>query len=368
MINRFMLRHRSINPILTPIVIIEPVVLPLPNPIPETLPHTHSYTLADFGENAINNHHPSDAWHSERNQLIFNYITKAFRERCTSYQSYQNSALGNTLIGSGDVLKDCKILKADMVYTPYVNSAVWMNVDYQDFVLHVGAHFDNNGQIAEGENGNRHDITANKDTFLQYSIAVSSRRDTPEDFKKSTSFGFGMEFFEDCSAEGLDTDYPDKDIDTAFAELLSIDGVNLTSTVHPNFSDSLIVGEEITIRFSDNNYQNTFITEIVDGGHIVVSPAISPISTPSIYGWHKTTLGGYMWGQAESWAIPIVAGKLKVIKMTTGADWDTVRNAARVTAKRNTTNIPEIDNANWDIYRGFGQIQMNDAIAYINNL
>ena len=36
-------------------------------------------------------------------------------------------------------------------------------------------------------------------------------------------------------------------------------------------------------------------------------------------------------------------------------------------AKRNPTGIPEIDNSNWDIYRGFGQIRVNNAINYINN-
>ena len=48
------------------------------------------------------------------------------------------------------------------------------------------------------------------------------------------------------------------------------------------------------------------------------------------------------------------------------SDWDTVRAAARATAKRNPTGIPEIDNANWDMYRGFGSIRVNDAIQYIN--
>ena len=54
--------------------------------------------------------------------------------------------------------------------------------------------------------------------------------------------------------------------------------------------------------------------------------------------------------------------------MTTLKDWDTVRAAARATAKRNPTGIPEIDNTNWDIYRGFGCIQVQDAIDYINNM
>lgn len=30
-------------------------------------------------------------------------------------------------------------------------------------------------------------------------------------------------------------------------------------------------------------------------------------------------------------------------------------------------DIPEIDNSNWDIYRGFGCIDVQAAINYINN-
>lgn len=41
--------------------------------------------------------------------------------------------------------------------------------------------------------------------------------------------------------------------------------------------------------------------------------------------------------------------------------------AARATAKRNTTGIAEIDNANWDIYRGFGCIDVQAAIDLINS-
>jgi hypothetical protein len=63
----------------------------------------------------------------------------------------------------------------------------------------------------------------------------------------------------------------------------------------------------------------------------------------------------------------LVATKLKVIRLETGADWTTVRLAARATAHRNPTGIPEIDNSNWDMYRGFGSIRVQAAIDYINN-
>lgn len=341
-----------------PIIVYPIVVLPM-NPI------ISSYNVSDFGENVINSHYDIHISHSERTQLIFNYITKNFRDRCTSIQSYNSAILNNTAVYNP--LESCKLVKADLVYMPYVDAAKSLDTNNDNLILTVGSHYDNDGQGVHivGEDNNRHDITADANTFLIDSIAVSCRRDTPEEFKNSTSEGFGMEFFEDGSPEALDPFYPDRDVDTAFAELVSSDGVNLTSNVHLQFTTYLFVGEVITIRLPGNTVTTT-ITEIVNGNHIRVSPSIAPITVSNIYGWHLVTFGTYVGGQAESWATPIVAGKLKVIKMSTGANWDTVRAAARATAKRNPTGIPEIDNTNWDIYRGFGCIQIQEAINYIN--
>ena len=329
------------------------------------------YTAADFGENVINNHSMAvdHQWHSEYCQNIFNYITRNYRDRCTCYQSYNTELLGNSLIGSSTLLEEAKDVKADLIFTPYVNAAYWMNADYSDFVLPVGSHYDNDATDGIIGNGDRHDITSGPNVFLVNSIAVAARRDSPSEWNKDiTSYGYGLEFIEDCSPEGQDDQFPNKDISAAFAELLSIDGTTLTSSVHPNFGLRMTVGEEIIIKYNSDpsTWETTTVTEILGNDSIKVSPAITPISTASVYGWHNVTLGGYLYGQAQSWAVPIVAGKLKVIKLETGVDWDTVRNAARVTARRNPTGIPEIDNSNWDIYRGFGCIQVQDAINYIN--
>lgn len=329
-----------------------PPVGPPPAPV-------ETYNLADFGENVINNHYFSDGSHSEKCQIIFNYITKDFRNRCTSLQSYKTELLYNDLIWRGNYLNKCAQVNADMVFTPYVNAAYSSEGEYYDFILPVASHRDNSGL--------RYDITANAETLLINTVAVAARRDTPSTFQLGTSFGNGVEFFVDCSPAALDLEYPNKDIPSAFAELLSDDGITLTSIIHPNFNQNLEAGEQIIIRFTqdESTWETTTITDISLDGSIIVSPAITPISNGGIYGWHNITLGTFMGGQAQSWAVPIVAGKLKVIKMTTGADWNTVRMAARVTAKRNITGIEEIDNVNWDIYRGFGCIDIQAAIEFI---
>lgn len=347
----------------------------LPPQIPPSNPLT--YTASDFGTNVINNHinNSNHIWHSETCQTIFNYITRNYRNKCICYQSYNTPLIGNGLIGSSQLLAEAKDVKADMIFTPYVNASIWMNGQYNDFVLPVGSHYDNDVTDGIIGNGDKHDITSSPNIILSEVVAVSARRDTPDKFKESTSYGYGMEFFVDCSPEGLDEDFPDDNMPSALAEVVSVDGVNITSSVHPNFTSYIQEGVELTVRHTSDpaTWEKTTVMEIINGGHIVVSPAITPISSPSIYVWRDVTLGTYLYGQAQSWAVPIVAGQLKVIQLEvekqTGIkpSWDTVRQAARATAKRNPTGIPEIDNSNWDEYRGFGQIRISKAIQYINN-
>lgn len=426
---------------------------PIPDPIPDPIPNV--YTIDDFGENAINNHYSSHASHSARVQEIFNYVTKDFRARCTSYESFRTTPINRMVSASRNAVLDaCKSTKSDVIMIPYVNASKQYNIDYDDFVLPIGAHWGNDESDGVTGNDNRHDITTNAETFLEHSIAVSARRDTAEGVYGLSSWGYGMEFFEDCSKEGLDTDYPDKDIPIAFAEVrTSADGKTIygnRTMDMKNKSTFLAIGEDIKLvhgSLSETRKIKSFgtdgsitveeaFTPFEVSGHIVVKKLIEGVLTkigevgtedsgkllrahniattnfletvsigdtltliypnaeevtatvkaipkydlievvtkvklyniPGIYVWYMGTLGAFLWGQAQSWAVPIIAGKLKVIKMTTNADWVTVRAAARATAKRNVLGIPELDNVSWDIYRGFGQVQVQAAIDYITNL
>ena len=297
---------------------------------------------------------------------IFNYIVKDFSSRCTTYMSYDIPSAGG-MIDKTDTLSCAAEVDADIIMTPYVNASVYREYEYYDFVLPVSSHYDNAGSDGNPNNSNRHDIAPNAETLLINSVAVSARRDTPTTLEDSTSYGFGMEFFEDISREAMDPVYPGKGIPTAFAELLSVDGKTFTSNVHLNFTKYIEVGEEISIRRPGQAEEFYTVKSIDSQNSFTVNEAGAPISNAGIYGWHKVTLASYCGGQAQSWAVPLVAGKLKVIQMTTMKDWDTVRAAARATAKRNHTGIAEIDNSNWDIYRGFGCIDVQAAINYINN-
>lgn len=325
------------------------------------------YVLSDFGENAINNHYTFHEAHSEKVQNIFNYVTRYFRERCTCYESYKTIEAGNSIVDKSNVLSVSSELDSDIIMIPYVGGSQWFEYEYYDFVLPVGSHYSNDGSDGDKTNSNRKDITSSAETLLTNSVAVSARPDIYSEFEKHTSFGYGMEFFEDISGAGLDEDYPDKDIPTALAELLSDDGITFYSNVHLSFTQYINVGEVITIRRGIDNYETCTVATINSPNSFTATSQITPITVGGIYGWHDVRLSSYCGGQAQSWAVPLVAGKLKVIKMATMKDWDTVRYAARKTARRKPTGNPTIDNTYWDIYRGFGQIQVQDAIQFIND-
>ena len=334
---------------------------PLPQPNP-----TDEYSLSDFGENAINNHHISDIIHAGKVSTIFNYVVNEFSNRCTTYMSYDIPSANGGMIDRTNTLLCAAEIDADIIMTPYVNASAYRDYEYYDFVLPVSSHYDNAGSDGNPNNSNRHDITANAETLLINSVAVSARRDVYELFESHTSYGYGMEFFEDISHEAMDSLYPNKDIPIALAAVTSIDGITFTSTANPGFTQYINIGDEITIRHKDKPYEVSTVKSINGPSSMTLNDILSPITSNNIYAWFNVNLASYCGGQAQSWAVPLVAGKLKVIKMTTLVDWDTVRAAARATAKRNPTGIPEIDNSNWDIYRGFGCIDVEAAINYIN--
>jgi hypothetical protein len=68
----------------------------------------------------------------------------------------------------------------------------------------------------------------------------------------------------------------------------------------------------------------------------------------------------------QSQATAIVTAKLKNIQQETNVSWQLIREAARATAKK-TVGGNFLAGQAWDMYRGFGIIQVADAIQYIKD-
>ena len=96
-----------------------PILPTKPNPI-------ITYQLSDFGENAINNHSPYDSSHSSKNQVIFNYVTKNFRDRCISYESYKTSPY-NGFVNDELAVDGTGFEKSEFRWADELIQAYWMN-------------------------------------------------------------------------------------------------------------------------------------------------------------------------------------------------------------------------------------------------
>ena len=107
------------------------------NPDNPDNPTSSGYTLADFGENAINNHNSSDTYHAAKVSTIFNYIVKDFSSRCTTYMSYDIPSSGGSMLGKTNTLLCAAEIDADIIMTPYTNAAAYREYEYYDFVLHI---------------------------------------------------------------------------------------------------------------------------------------------------------------------------------------------------------------------------------------
>jgi hypothetical protein len=331
-----------------------------------------------LGENAINTHNSTDGWHSNKNQTIFTYVAgTGFTNNYTSYQTYLDPLAGFTLLYQNFIPTYSAIKDANILYTPYVDAAEWRQVGSNPNLISVGSHYDNTFRQVD-VTPRPSSIPASAVTltdvsllkFFENSITAGARLNDITTMS-GTSFGYGLEFIEDMSGPSLDPFYPNYDVPSPLAQVTTDSGGTIMTSQHNiGFTVYLTtgVGQRITvyntvIKPGTTVYEDTYIQEILDKSTIRVSPAVTPISTDYIYIWQYVRLSTYCGAQQQSWATPIIAGKLKYIKLATGASWKQVREAARATAYR--ANVT--DGSKWDIYRGFGVINTQSAITYIND-
>lgn len=175
----------------------------------------------------------------------------------------------------------CKIKEANLVFKPYEQGATMEEPGSNANILTVAGHY--------GNTFARHDITADADTFLKNTIAIAAGPDSDVSHLGGTSYGFGVEFFEDewKTVE----DYPDYAV-----------GHN----------------EE------------------------------------------------YNYGHSQSASTAIIAAKFRMIQDLSGANWHICRLAARATAKKAVGGVYAAGFA-WDMYRGFGIINVTDAVQWITD-
>jgi len=306
-----------------------------------------------YGENVINNHYHADAYHSDSCSKTFLAAITGFTK--TLVETVKDILTNYTYIPIPFEPTYARLKDADMIFTPYTNATVWESVGSNSGILEVTSHW--------GNTFTRHDITASESEFFDNAIAVGARLNDITT-KAGTSYGFGIEFFEDIA--NIDEQFPDDNCFNAFCQAYTNEeGTVINSVEHAgtDFTKYIQEGEHITIKYVEadpETWVDAVVAEIlaIDSFRLETPVTPIPISTINVYCWNYQTIGEtWHYNQAQSPAVPIVAAKLKQIKLETGVNWGIVREAARFTATNRGV---------WDMYRGFGIISVVGAVNYIN--
>lgn len=312
------------------------------------------------GEGVVDNHNSltnEETEHSRFTAALFKGVIPDFAH--SIIRTDQTASANYNKVSQSFQPTFCLANDCNMIFTPYANGAVNEDVRSNSGIIEIASHYWNTFE--------RHDITANADTFLKNTIAVAARSHDLNDNSFGTSYGFGLEFFEDLTPSYIDADYPDKTVEDYVCGFTTDEnGMILTSTMHPTFvPDNEIEPGDVVWWFNNGEKEEAIVQSILSDNSITIEPAFTPSTGTTRYllafvripvaikqhgaeGYHGT----------QSWACPIIAAKFKKIRLATGASWEQIRTAARETA----SNVGV-----WDMYRGFGIIVVDASIQYITD-
>ena len=299
----------------------------------------------------------------------------------TERQALKSQEIQNADISWSETDEWAVKAKFNIVGRPYVQGATAEEISSCPDILSIGSHYGNyyyTGAIAAGNHGvlnadpllnigDRKDITENENTFLKNTIAITCGEKL-DGTGLWCSYGYGVEFFE--AMEGLVERYPEKNIYAARALMFSIDARTLTTTANTGWvtRNNDQVGDKIYLH--GETIQEAIITEIVDASTVKIDRDIT-IASPGVYMWNYCYLQNLTGTQPQqsatcSW----VAAKLALIQDFTDANWQLVREAARMTASNSTmveTGGVKVYTTHWDMKRGFGMIDVTKAVEYIED-
>lgn len=328
-------------------------------------------TRNKLGENVIQDENSGQSYHSSACAAVFKYSFPDLWEihGIEVVETIKDALTGNASVNALFEPKYMEIKQANMLFRPYVDGARTEQIGSNPNILKVGSHYANYSQLGSQL---RRDITSGSDVFLTNVIAVTARVDDTTTLIGQASHGYGVEFFEDWTKEEMDKEFPEKTLPMAMAGVYTDEtGTILYSTANPGFSQYTYVGDKVIVRYGteEETWEFSEVAEILGPNSIRLTTPITLISEEAIkYVWHNVNLsaatGG---GQAQSQTCSLVGAKLKAIKVQTGVNWQIVREAARMTARKTIDGVFANHQGHWDMYRGFGKIHVEGAIQYIKD-
>lgn len=253
-----------------------------------------------------------------------------------------------------------------------VNNVIFKNLTLRFEFETIGSTLNNNSYVTKSLINSKLNAV-NAETTQVHSNAMAKTFTEAYDINN----GFPNQIYKDTYADILNF----KEKDKVNAEILNTN-CDIIFSAEPLFFSGLrsfYTEPLITLPVGSNSLARIDLTSHIDEfpkNYIAVTSraetdndGTDPLGTSYGFGteFNEPTLSADLTGQGlsdwpgsqehqQSPATAIVAGKLKKIKDETGAPWDIVREAARQTAS---------NAGSYNIYRGFGVINVNAAIAAI---
>lgn len=314
-----------------------------------------------IGINYMQDENSSYAAHSSFNKQCFETIY-------SQLGGEKRQALESIKLHGGDISAEqtdelAVKFKFNILSRPYVGGATSEEISSAPDILTVASHFNNDNRI--------HNITIDENTFLKNTIAVSAG-DRLDGSGSWTSHGNGVEFFESYNRAEMDARYPvlhwfkfgnEPDFYTISTNTLRDAGGN-------NLHLYVDVGMPIKIIKSDGSEILTTVS-VVGVKQFTVADNIGTITQEDpVAVYRLCTIARSMTGPQQSATCSIVAAKFAVIQDKTDANWQLVREAARMTASNSSMQVvngKKVYTPNWDMKRGFGIIDVDKAVEYIED-
>lgn len=314
-------------------------------------------------------------------------------------ESFESLIVNNGAVSSTQTDELAVKYKFNILARPYVGGATGEEESSCPDILSVASHYGNyyyEGAINEGKHatmsdtkpntGDRKDITSGPTEFLKNTVAISAG-EKADGTGIWTSYGYGVEFFEPYHIQTVKNMYPEESyyfplFRAYVVDLRTISSPADISGYNPGFAMGLYVGKTITLH-KDNERLDYVVTEIIDNDTIKIDKDIAlPIGPSNHYFWEwgtryqilggvrKVSEGKTVFEVQQSATCSFVAGKLAAIQDHTDANWQIVREAARMTASNSTMQVvngKKVYTTNWDMKRGFGIIDVQKAVEYIKD-
>lgn len=310
-------------------------------------------TAFNYGHNAIIDESSGEAGHSASGVKAFKAVYPDFEgeiiesvlDPLTNYSSAEPYYTPTY----------CKIKKANILSRPYSVGATTENQGSNPDILAIASHY--------GNSFSRYNITPNDTTFLKNVIAIGSCQATGIPVT-GTSYGYGMEFSEVGNNLGLNAAYPDVTFDHVIGYGTGAGNTFTDSVGTRNYSNilELSVGTKIKLGLTLETSAEYTIATL--GGTTFTTVETLTLEAGVNYVWITAHIGT-VWQHVadnqsyyQSPVTSIIMAKFRKIQDLSGANWHICRLAARATASNGGV---------WDMYRGFGIINVDAAVQYIED-